>query len=86
MAPTENGLSFDPSGIIATLYGQTVVLDATGKFVYADTRVAVPEYQWGAIDFAYSEAAIPIDDSITIDGRRGVLDEETGDSRRRWYR
>ena len=33
----------------------------------------------GAIDFAYSEAAIPIDDSITIDGRRGVLDEETGD-------
>ena len=28
---------------------------------------------------AYSEAAIPIDDSITIDGRRGVLDEETGD-------
>ncbi|EME8168442.1 hypothetical protein L6057_002674 [Enterococcus faecium] len=79
LAPTENGLSFDPSGIIATLYGQTVVLDATGKFVYADTRVAVPEYQWGAIDFAYSEAAIPIDDSITIDGRRGVLDEETGD-------
>ena len=29
LAPTENGLSFDPSGIIATLYGQTVVLDAT---------------------------------------------------------
>ncbi|EOH57737.1 hypothetical protein UA3_00402 [Enterococcus faecium EnGen0263] len=78
LAPTENGLSFDPSGIIATLYGQTVVLDATGKFVYADTRVAVPEYQWGAIDFAYSEAAIPIDDSITIDGRRGVFDPDTG--------
>ena len=46
--------------------------------MYADTRVAVPEYQWSAIDFAYSEAAIPIDDSITIDGRRGVFDPDTG--------
>ncbi|WP_165006445.1 MULTISPECIES: RNase A-like domain-containing protein [unclassified Enterococcus] len=78
LAPTNNGLSFDPSGMIATLYGQTVVLDETGNFVYADTRVAVPEYQWGAIDFTYNAAAIPVDDAITIDGRRGLFDPDTG--------
>ncbi len=79
LAPTENGLRFDPSGMIATLHGQTIILDRSGQFIHAQTKEVIPAYQWGAIDFSYSEEAIPIDDSITVKEKRGVLDEETGD-------
>ena len=79
LAPTNNGIDFDPSGMIASLYGQAVVLDQAGNFIYAETKQAVPTYYWGAIEISYSADAIPYDDALTIDGRRGVLDEETGD-------
>lgn len=79
LAPNNNGLDFDPSGMIATLYGAAVVLDRAGNFIYAQTQQAVPAHLVGAIEFSYSEGAIPYDDSITIDGKRGVLDKETGD-------
>ncbi|MBO1301314.1 MULTISPECIES: RNase A-like domain-containing protein [unclassified Enterococcus] len=78
LAPNNNGLDFDPSGMIATLYGAAVVLNHAGNFIYAQTQQAVPAHLVGAIEFSYSEGAIPYDDSITIDGKRGVLDEETG--------
>lgn len=79
LAPTNNGIDFDPSGMIASLYGQAVVLDQAGNFIYAETKQAVPTYYWDAIEISYSADAIPYDDALTIDGRRGVLDEETGD-------
>lgn len=79
LAPNNNGLDFDPSGMIATLYGAAVVLDHAGNFIYAQTQEAVPAHLVGAIEFSYSAEALPNDDSITIDGKRGVLDEETGD-------
>ncbi|MDB1678133.1 MULTISPECIES: RNase A-like domain-containing protein [Enterococcus] len=79
LAETNNGLGFDPSGMIATLYGETIVLDQSGQFIYATTQEVVPTYLWDAISFSYSAEAIPNDDSLTIDGKRGVLDEETGD-------
>lgn len=78
LAPNNNGLDFDPSGMIATLYGAAVVLDHAGNFIYAQTQEAVPAHLVGAIEFSYSDEALPNDDSITIDGKRGVLDEETG--------
>lgn len=78
LAPNNNGLDFDPSGMIATLYGAAVVLDHAGNFIYAQTQQAVPAHLVGAIEFSYSAEALPNDDSITIDGKRGVLDEETG--------
>ncbi len=78
LAETNNGLGFDPSGMIATLYGETIVLDQSGQFIYATTQEVVPTYLWDAISFSYSAEAIPNDDSLTIDGKRGVLDEETG--------
>lgn len=65
--------------MIASLYGQAVVLDQAGNFIYAETKQAVPTYYWDAIEISYSADAIPYDDALTIDGRRGVLDEETGD-------
>ncbi|OQO69602.1 hypothetical protein BH747_09770 [Enterococcus villorum] len=79
LTPSNNGLDFDPSGMIATLYGQAIVLNQAGQFIYATTQEAVPTYLWDAIEFSYSATAIPADDAITIDGRRGVLDEKTGD-------
>lgn len=79
LAPNNNGLDFDPSGMIATLYGAAIVLDHAGNFIYAQTQQAVPAHLIGAIEFSYSDEALPNDDSITIDGKRGVLDEETGD-------
>lgn len=79
LAPNNNGLDFDPSGMIATLYGAAVVLDRAGNFIYAQTQEAVPSHLVGAIEFSYSDEAVPNDDSITIDRKRGVLDEETGD-------
>ena len=79
LAPSNNGLDFDPSGMIATLYGQAIVLNQAGQFIYATTKEAVPTYLWDAIEFSYSATAIPADDAITIDGRRGVLDEKNGD-------
>lgn len=79
LAPENNQLKFDPSGMLASLYGNAVVLDKTGKFIYAHNEEAVPTHLLGAIEFSYSEEAIPNDDSLTIDGKRGVLDEETGD-------
>ncbi|AND73735.1 hypothetical protein A6P53_11475 [Enterococcus hirae] len=79
LAPNNNGIDFDPSGMIASLYGQAVVLDQAGNFIYAETKQAVPTYYWDAIEISYSADAIPYDDALTIDGRRGVLDEETGD-------
>ncbi|EPI5831014.1 hypothetical protein ACS8I7_001846 [Enterococcus hirae] len=79
LAPNNNGIDFDPSGMIASLYGQAVVLDQAGNFIYAETKQALPTYYWDAIEISYSADAIPYDDALTIDGRRGVLDEETGD-------
>ena len=78
LAPNNNGLDFDPSGMIATLYGAAVVLDHAGNFIYAQTQQAVPAHLVGAIEFSYSEGAIPYDNALTINGRRGVFDPETG--------
>lgn len=79
LAETGNGLGVDPSGMIATLYGELIVLDQTGQFIYATTQEVVPTYLFDAISFSYSAEAIPDDDSLPIDGKRGVSDEETGD-------
>ncbi|MGG5338792.1 hypothetical protein IGJ48_001487 [Enterococcus pernyi] len=78
LAPNNNGLDFDPSGMIATLYGAAVVLDHAGNFIYAQTQQAVPAHLVGAIEFSYSDEAIPYDNALTIDGRRGTFDPETG--------
>lgn len=78
LAPNNNGLDFDPSGMIATLYGAAVVLDHAGNFIYAQTQQAVPAHLVGAIEFSYSEESIPYDNALTINGRRETFDPETG--------
>ncbi|MBF8808607.1 MAG: hypothetical protein IC227_10485 [Enterococcus lacertideformus] len=37
LAPSNNEVDFDPSGMIATLYGQAVVLNQAGQFIYTTT-------------------------------------------------
>lgn len=83
LAPNNNGLDFDPSGMIATLYGAAVVLDRAGNFIYAQTQEAVPSHLVGAIEFSYSDEAIPYDNALTINGRRGTFDPETGSRNRK---
>lgn len=74
----EDGFHFDPSGLVATMKGRPVIATAEGTFLYADTGELIPSYWWSAIRFAYNTEAIPHDDALTIDGKRGVFDPETG--------
>ncbi|MGG5359106.1 MULTISPECIES: RNase A-like domain-containing protein [unclassified Enterococcus] len=75
---SEDPMQFDPSGLVARLNGRPVTATTSGNFIYADNRTPVPADLWHSIEFIYDAEAIPYDDAITIDGKRGVFDPATG--------
>lgn len=78
LVASEEAMQFDPSGLVASLNGRPVTATTSGDFIYADNRTTVPAHLWHSIEFIYDSEAIPYDDAITIDGKRGVFEPATG--------